>query len=694
MIRLSILLIFLLLISSGCTNDKWKNLENPVKRGVLDLRNEDISDRIVPLRGEWLVKWNSLDLSYAHVPVESSHRVTSPVPHFWSWNGPESFRNNDGHGYATFHLTIQLPDDEKYKNNTYLLTFPKISSSYRLFVRYQNEREYYLVASGGAPGKSRITTIPSIQSARVDLKHSPGIEVLLEISNFHTSRGGIVETPDFGIKDTMVTWQDLEQRFIFFIFGTLIAMGIYHLLIFFRQKKNISFMWFGLFSLSIGIRSIIIKHYVHDFLPDTILIFDIIEKLKFLTFYLGMVFFIQFFVTRYPERMKGIFIRYVQFIILVLSLVVLILPSYIYSSTQPLAFIITMILIPYLSYKTLPVLMHNINFNNILTFTGYFILGVTLFHDILAQTHLIHNTVYFHYALFLFMMLQASVLAMENTTAWHESRSLSRQLMEQSDKTTSELELQKNIYREREKATFREKDMARDIQQSLLPEIPAYINDIQIDGYIESRDQMGGDFFDIVEKKDGVIYVLLADALGYGVQAAFQSALARLTFSDAIQKNHYPSEIMQNANKTLFNVSSTSGYMSAILLSIDQNRNVIFSNAAHRNPVILQKKSDTAVELKLPRSSPLGGIAMESAPYSDRSMQLEKGDRILIYSNGFVQQKSHSHRIFGIDGIIQTLSKTKGLSFTRAHRHILDTWKGLRPASNITDDASMILIEL
>ncbi|MCF7927776.1 MAG: response regulator [Spirochaetales bacterium] len=170
------------------------------------------------------------------------------LPEPWKHTFGEDMEN--AFGVATYRLVLEtgeVPDDMR------ALFIPPISTAYRLFVNGEE------LASAGKVGTSRLESRPSyaVQTVVFD-QQSREVELVLQISNFHDTLGGLWTAPiSYGPREKVTRAVDGLRMFEMFIFSILLVIGIYHLARFLAPKTERYHLWFGLVSLLLATRTML-----------------------------------------------------------------------------------------------------------------------------------------------------------------------------------------------------------------------------------------------------------------------------------------------------------------------------------------------------------------------------------------------------------------------------------------------------
>ncbi|CAM4188394.1 ATP-binding protein [Saccharibacillus endophyticus] len=221
------------------------------REGVLDLRQVEVRENPQKLAGEWEFYWQEL-LSPEDARIRSTevgqgeHWID--IPSSWSgyrWNGEKL----GGSGYATYRLVVEL--SEKDHNERLALRLPSIFHAYKLWVNGE------LLAQVGKVGQDKAGMNPRLATKLLFFQpESDNIELVMQVSNFNHNRGGITKPIELGGSDVLATKTNLNLAADMFVTASLVVIGLYNLLLFILRRKDRAPLYFGVFTVLLGIRSL------------------------------------------------------------------------------------------------------------------------------------------------------------------------------------------------------------------------------------------------------------------------------------------------------------------------------------------------------------------------------------------------------------------------------------------------------
>jgi steroid delta-isomerase-like uncharacterized protein len=208
-----------------------------------------------------------------------------------------------------------------------------------------------------------------------------------------------------------------------------------------------------------------------------------------------------------------------------------------------------------------------------------------------------------------------------------------------------------------------ELQVARQIQQGLLPEAVPELYGWQLAAYYKPAREVGGDFYDFLELEDGHLGLVVGDATGKGMPAALVMATTRGMLRAVAQSLDSPGEVLQRVNDALYPDIPSEMFVTCFYAILDpKNGTLSYANAGHDLPYLWQ--GGDAEELRA-RGMPLG--LMPEMSYEEKEAVLGEGDNVLFYSDGLIEAHDPSYEMFGfprLEAFISERGKERSLEET------------------------------
>jgi len=237
-------------------------------------------------------------------------------------------------------------------------------------------------------------------------------------------------------------------------------------------------------------------------------------------------------------------------------------------------------------------------------------------------------------------------------------------------------------------------EIARDIQGILLPSRSPSVPGYELSGLNIPARQVSGDYFDYIWMDPTRLGVTIADVSGKGIPASLIMAMCRSVIrSEAVNKTS-ASEVLRRVNHQLYPDIKEDMFISMAYLVLDADgHHVTLARAGHDAP-LLYRAATGEVEKLNPKGMALGIDSGEvfNRVCADYRFGLEKGDCILLYTDGATEALDQEGMEYGILRLVQGLQASAPHGAASVVKYIAEdvkTFAGIHPQH---DDITLIAI--
>lgn len=241
-------------------------------------------------------------------------------------------------------------------------------------------------------------------------------------------------------------------------------------------------------------------------------------------------------------------------------------------------------------------------------------------------------------------------------------------------------------------------ELASKVQKSMLPkELPAIPN-IGISWKFEPSIYVGGDMLDIFYQDEDKIGFYILDVNGHGISAALNAVAlsyhlnSNYRIKDISRDNttFSPSVILTEINK--YYSSKINGFVTIIYGNIDTNTLLMtYARAGHCLPIIVSQDGCATVLEQ-------GGVAvglLKDAAYSDITVQLKPGDKVLLYTDGALEsENSISAKPFLMNDFVNQLSTYRHECIADIVDTVISQAKNRTETLEVRDDITVLGFEI
>ncbi len=250
----------------------------------------------------------------------------------------------------------------------------------------------------------------------------------------------------------------------------------------------------------------------------------------------------------------------------------------------------------------------------------------------------------------------------------------------------------KRMIEENQRLLFikKEIDVARRIQESLLPEEPPLLPGFSIHAYCLPRQSVGGDIFDFLTNENGDLGILVADVAGHGIPAALVSSMVKMAFSLQTIPNSDTAGMMESLNVALLGKCGYQ-FITAGYAYIDAASGRLGYSRAGHYPALVCRAGSSEVESLYPHGRLLAlfpDVNIE-ASYSD----LGPGDMLLLYTDGVVECANPKRAMFGMEGIIQFLANNRDFEPEEFVIKLIEELQNWSAGTEFEDDVTIVAVK-
>lgn len=201
----------------------------------------------------------------------------------------------------------------------------------------------------------------------------------------------------------------------------------------------------------------------------------------------------------------------------------------------------------------------------------------------------------------------------------------------------------------------RELEIARDIQQRLLPGAPPALPDLDVAGISLPAQDVGGDYYDFFVLGRRRLAVAVGDVTGHGVSSGLLMALAKGGIYNQVNNDPHPSAVMGAMNRLIAASGGKRNLMTLTYVVIDTATQTLeMANAGHPPPYHFRAATG-AVEAVEQGAYPLG--VRPDLPYPTLRLPYQPGDALVLYTDGLVEARNAAGEAFGFERLERLIAR-------------------------------------
>ena len=244
------------------------------------------------------------------------------------------------------------------------------------------------------------------------------------------------------------------------------------------------------------------------------------------------------------------------------------------------------------------------------------------------------------------------------------------------------------VMRERERQRLEQEiNIARDIQQALLPRNFPDQPHMAIFGCNYPCLAVGGDYFDVFRLDNHRTAFLIADVSGKGLGAAIVTTMLQGALS-GMTLGYDPARVFSHVNRFLCDHTEVGRYATMFLGILDETGNLEFINAGHPSPFLIRQGE--AQEPFSEGSFPVGLVP--EAEYTVSKVKLEPGDTLVLFSDGVTEAMDPDEQLFGVPRLRTVLSGQTNCPLDQLQKCVLEAVENFARGASQADDLTLLIV--
>ena len=232
-------------------------------------------------------------------------------------------------------------------------------------------------------------------------------------------------------------------------------------------------------------------------------------------------------------------------------------------------------------------------------------------------------------------------------------------------------------------------DRAWLIQGETLPKQDFKFNGWEVSYHYRPAGPVSGDYCDLMSTDTGELYFLVGDVSGKGVAASLLMSRLHAIFRSLISLGLGVSELVERANHLFADTTMRPYYATLVCGKAAPDGRVEICNAGHCAPLFIQGSTVAPVGAT---GLPVGMFCQER--YESVQLELKKGDRLVLYTDGLSEARDRGEFEYGESRIQSLLSKCAELPAATVVSRLLDDVRIFSAGTQISDDLTIMAIEM
>ncbi len=241
-----------------------------------------------------------------------------------------------------------------------------------------------------------------------------------------------------------------------------------------------------------------------------------------------------------------------------------------------------------------------------------------------------------------------------------------------------------------------ELDVTRKLQQMILPkpEELKIIPQLDISGFMEAADEVGGDYYDILSYQ-GQVKIGIGDVTGHGLESGVIMLMVQTAVRTLLESNQTDSnQFLDILNRTIYgNVQRMKTDKNLTLTLLDYQNNTIRLSGQHEEVIIVRAGGKVELIDTIDLGFPIGLDENISEFLGEAEINLNTGDGVVLYTDGITESENFKGEFYGLERLCNVVSENWHLSAQEIQEIVIADVKGHIAQHTVFDDITLVVIK-
>ena len=242
----------------------------------------------------------------------------------------------------------------------------------------------------------------------------------------------------------------------------------------------------------------------------------------------------------------------------------------------------------------------------------------------------------------------------------------------------------------------KELDMLRQMQRMILPtaEELSEIEGLDIAGYMEPADEVGGDYYDVLDT-DGLVTIAIGDVTGHGLESGIVMVMTQTAVRTLKEIRELdPVKFLDALNRTIYkNVQRMNSEKNLTLVVLTYSEGRISISGQHEETIVVRKGGHIERVNTMNLGFPIG-LDEEITDFINHTMiELNSGDGVVLYTDGIPEAYNIDKKQYGIEKLCEVISHNWHGSAEQVKQAVIDDVKQFIGTQKVFDDITLVVLK-
>ncbi|HBL62256.1 MAG TPA: hypothetical protein DDZ80_28805, partial [Cyanobacteria bacterium UBA8803] len=241
-----------------------------------------------------------------------------------------------------------------------------------------------------------------------------------------------------------------------------------------------------------------------------------------------------------------------------------------------------------------------------------------------------------------------------------------------------------------------ELDVTRKLQQMILPkpEELAAIEGLEIAGFMEPADEVGGDYYDVIHQ-NGQVKISIGDVTGHGLESGVVMLMTQAAVRTLQESNQTdPVQFLDILNRTIYsNVQRINPNKNLTLALLDYADGALNISGQHEEIIVVRAGGQVEIFDTMNLGFPIG-LDEEIADFiASEQVQLNSGDVVVLYTDGITEACDINHQQYGLERLCEIVRLNCSRSPQEIRQAVIEDLRQHIGAQKVFDDITLVVLK-
>ena len=241
-----------------------------------------------------------------------------------------------------------------------------------------------------------------------------------------------------------------------------------------------------------------------------------------------------------------------------------------------------------------------------------------------------------------------------------------------------------------------ELNVAQKLQQMVLPKPEEFdeIEDLDIAGFMQPADEVGGDYYDVLHT-DGIVTIGIGDVTGHGLESGILMLMTQTAVRTLQEvKERDPIRFLDTLNRTLYrNVQRMDSEKNLTLAILNYSQGKVSISGQHEETIVVREGGKIEIIDMMDLGLPIG-IDDDIADFIDNTIvELNSGDGVVLYTDGIPEAFNMEKKQYGMERLCDVISKNWQLTAEEIKQAIINDVREFIGEQKVFDDITLLVLK-